>query len=282
MSYQHLFKLNVQHLLTCSLIVFFLLLSGCGGKYTEQVSKVVGTTKFLAPSPDNELVQGFETVTLSKNGVIQFKLIEKNYAPEFEAPLIRNSTIEGTKANPVGTVFATFFTLGLYPVLETRGAINLTAGQTLNETLMYEQPDLTKQKKTGKFSWLTVPMKTANVVVTGLNNPIYIKYDSSESEIATFDISEALLAWSLKHNNDPQITIECQNCVKNSVKESLPSLQSLSFSVPDIWKLQAKYLNNTDILWAANKNINNFESFPEIRSGSSSNNSWNNILSKVN
>lgn len=282
MNYRYLCKFNCQYLLPGLLIISSLILTACGGKYTEQVSKVVGSTKFLAPSPDNELVQGFETVTLSNNGVVQFKLIEKNYAPEFEAPLIRSSTIEGTKANPVGTVFATFFTLGLYPVLETRGAINLTAGQKLNETLMNEQPDLTKQKKTGKFEWLTLPMKTATVVVLGLKNPIYIKYDSSLSEIASIDISQALFEWILKYNTDPQITIECQNCINKSAKNSLPSSQSLSFSAPDIWKLEAKYRANVDVIWAANKNINYFNSNPEIRTGNSSNYSWNNILSKVN
>ena len=282
MNFRHLYKFNCQYLISGLLIILSPFLTACGGKYTEQVSKVVGSTKFLAPSPDNELVQGFEAVTLSNNGVIQFKLIEKNYAPEFEAPLIRSSTIEGTKANPVGTVFATFFTLGLYPILETRGAINLTAGQKLNETLMNEQPDLTKQKKTGKFAWLTFPMKTANVVVSGLKDPIHFKYDSSVSEIASLDISQALLEWTLKYNTDPQITIECQNCINNSAKENLPSSQFISFSAPDAWKLEAKYRANIDIVWAANKNINYSDSIPEIRTGNSSNNSWNNILSKVN
>ena len=282
MSHRQFWKTNRQYLISSILFFIAFLLTACGGKYTEQVSKVVGSTKFLAPSPDNELVQGFESVSLSSTGVIQYKLVEKNYASEFEAPVIRSSTVEGTKANPVGTVFATFFTLGLYPVLETREAINLTAGQKLNETLMNEQPDLTKQKKTGKFAWITFPMKTANVVITGLKNPIYHQYDSSYAELATLDISEALLDWTLKNNKDPEITIECRSCIKKSTNQNLPSIQSVSFSAPDIWKLESTYRLNRDVVWAANKNIQAFEIFPEPRLGSNSNNSWSSILAKAN
>ena len=111
------------------LAIFLIFLTGCGGNYTEQVSKVVGKTKYLAPAEGNELTQGFENITLNSQGILEFKLTEKIYSPEYEAPIIQNSKVEGIKANPVGTLFATFFTLGLYPVIETKGAIELTAGK---------------------------------------------------------------------------------------------------------------------------------------------------------
>lgn len=272
-----------SYFLSTRLILFITLgLSACGGNYTEQVSKVVGKTKFLAPAPGNDVVQGFEKVALSNQGNIEFKLIEKVYAPEYEAPIIQNSTVEGTKANPVGTIFATFFTLGLYPVLETKEAIDLTAGRKINETLLNEQPDLSQQKPTGKFSWLTTPMKNARITITGLSNPISIRYDSSSSEVLNVDISDALLDWTLKNNSDPQITIECQDCINTSKKENLPTKKTLTFAAPAVWKLEATYRGNRDVIWAANKNIHNFNSFPEPRSGSRGDNSWSSILSEIN
>ena len=271
------------YFLPARLLLFVTLgLSACGGNYTEQVSKVVGKTKFLAPAPGNDLAQGFEKVSLSSQGTIEFKLIEKIYAPEFEAPIIQNSTVEGTKANPVGTIFATFFTLGLYPVLETKEAIDLTAGRKINETLLNEKPDLSQQKPTGKFSWLTTPMKNARLTITGLSTPISIRYDSSSSELFTADISDALLEWTLKNNSNPQITIECQDCINTSKKENLPTKKTLSFAAPEVWKLEATYRGNRDVIWAANKNINNFSVFPEPRSGNRNDNSWNSILSEIN
>ena len=93
------------------LAIFLIFLTGCGGNYTEQVSKVIGKTKYLAPAEGNELTQGFENITLNSQGILEFKLTEKIYSPEYEAPIIQNSKVEGIKANPVGTLFATFFTL---------------------------------------------------------------------------------------------------------------------------------------------------------------------------
>lgn len=256
-------------------------LSGCGGNYTEQVSKVVGHTKYLAPSPDNEMSQGFEKINLNSQGILEFKLIEKIYAPEYEAPVIQNSKVEGVKANPVGTLFATFFTLGLYPVIETKDAIELTSGRKLNETLLNEQPDLTQQRKTGKFSWLTKPLKSAQLSVTGLSEPISIKYDHNSNDVYYFDISSALLEWTLKNSTNPQITIECINCISNS-KENLLTKKILSYTPPEIWKLDASYRNNLDVVWAANTNLNNFNAFSDPRPGVRADNSWNNILSEIN
>ena len=53
--------------------IFLIFLTGCGGNYTEQVSKVVGKTKYLAPAEGNELTQGFENITLNSQGILEFK-----------------------------------------------------------------------------------------------------------------------------------------------------------------------------------------------------------------
>ena len=256
-------------------------LAGCGGNYTEQVSKVVGQTKYLAPSPENERAQGFEYINLNNQGILEFKLIEKIYAPEYQAPIIQNSKVEGIKANPVGTIFATFFTLGLYPVIETKDAFQLTTGRKLNETLLNEQPDLTQQRKTGNYAWLTKPLDSASLSVTGLAESIPIKYAHNNSQVYYLDISSALLEWALKNNSDPQITIECHNCISNG-KENIPTKKTLSFTTPEIWKLDAKYRKSFDVIWAADDNLNNFNVFSNPRTGLNTDNSWNNILSGIN
>ena len=262
-------------------LIFFIILTGCGGNYTEQVSKVVGKTKYLAPSEGSELTQGFENITLNSQGILEFKLIEKVYSPEYEAPIIQNSKVEGIKANPVGTLFATFFTLGLYPVIETKGAIELTAGKKINETLLNEQPDLTQRRKTGNYAWLTRPIKSAQLNINGLTETIPIAYERTGSESYYLDISAKLHEWALKNNSDPQLTIECINCVSKA-KDNIPTRKVLSYSPPEIWRLDASYQKNREIIWAANNNIHNFSVFSDPRTGFRSDNSWTNILSEIN
>ncbi len=256
-------------------------LSSCGGNYSEQVAKVVGKTKYLAPSANNEKAQGFEKITINNQGILEIKLIEKIYAPEYEAPIVQNNKVEGTKANPVGTIFATLFTLGLYPVIEPKGAIELTTGRK-KETLLNEQPDLSQQTKTGKFSWLTRPLKNARLNITGLSSTIPVRYEANESDVFYVDISDALYEWTLKSNNIPQINIECSDCANTSSKENLTTQKSLSFTAPEIWKLEAVYRRNFDVIWVANKGINNFNTFTEPRSGAKTDNSWKNILAEIN
>lgn len=271
----------VQHTIRGIAVLSLLSLSACGGNYTEQVSKVVGKTKYLAPEEGNETSQGFEKLELTKQGVLEFKLIEKINAPEYEAPVIQNSQVEGTKANPVGTLFATFFTLGLYPVIETRDAIELTAGRKLNETLLNEKPDLSQQRKTGKYAWLTRPLKTAQITVSGLSESIPIKYVHNGSDVYYLDISSSLLEWTLKNSSTPQITIECHNCVSTG-KQNLLTKQTISFSPPEVWKLEAQYRSNRDVVWSANHNLHQINVFSEPRTGYRSENGWGQILAEIN
>ena len=273
--------IKAKKISVCLLYLSILGLPSCGGNYSEQVSKVVGKTKYLAPSTNNEKAQGIEKVTINNQGILEIKLIEKIYAPEYEAPIVQNNKVEGTKANPVGTIFATLFTLGLYPVIEPKAAIELTTGQK-KETLLNEQPDLSQQTKTGKYSWLTRPLKNAQLNITGLSSAIPVRYQTIDTDIFYMDISEALYEWTLKNNSLPQINIECSDCANTSTKENLTTYKSLVFTAPEIWKLEAEYRRNYDVIWMANRNINNFNTFSEPRSGVKSDNSWKNILAEIN
>jgi hypothetical protein len=90
-------------------------LLSCGGNYTKQVSTVTGTTKYLNPNLATQKAEGFETLQINDHGVAEFKIMQRLNAPEYEAPVVQTSQIEGKHPNPIGTSFGTVITIGLYP-----------------------------------------------------------------------------------------------------------------------------------------------------------------------
>ena len=101
----------------CIVLVTIFGLNGCGGDYTNQVSKVTGKTRYLSPNAASVKTQGFESAYIDPRGVLTVALREKINAPEFEAPIVQRSEVTGKRANPIGSTLAATFTIGLYPLL---------------------------------------------------------------------------------------------------------------------------------------------------------------------
>lgn len=147
-------------------------LLSCGGNYTKQVSTVTGTTKYLNPNLATQKAEGFETLQVNDHGVAEFKVMQRLNAPEYEAPVVQTSQVEGKHPNPIGTSFGTVITIGLYPLLAPKAFFENTIGHQTSEQVLSTETDKSKEVATKRFEWVTLPLKTVEIEVQGLGRPI--------------------------------------------------------------------------------------------------------------
>lgn len=250
------------------------MLAGCGGNYTQQITKVTGTTKYLDPSSATHAYQGFSSYSINDQGVLQLRVVERIHAPELEAPVLTTKQVEGQRANPVGTVLATGFTFGLYPLFLPKEFIRDTIGHQTSEQVLNVQPDTSKARPTGRMEWVTVPYQRARVelrVGSSLNPPIVLQ-PNAEGHIR-HDLSQLLFKASQNQASPLRLNIECTNCKANAQNPTLGYRQQLTYSPPPSWRVLAEYQNSREILWVGDQSL--FASAPSTkRQGATTLVSW--------
>lgn len=238
------------------LLAPLLLLAGCGGNYTQQITKVTGTTKYLDPSKATQTYQGFSHFSIDEQGVLHLRVLDRLYAPELEAPLLTTKQIEGQRANPVGSALATGLTFGLYPLFLPKEFIRGTIGHQTSEQVLNVQPDTTRARLTGRQEWVAVPYQKARVEVrigSNLNPPIVL-HANSEGHIR-HDLSQSLFQASQQQASPISIEFLCSNCRSNAQRPTLSFSNQLTYRPPPSWRVLAEYQNSRDILWVGDQRL---------------------------
>jgi len=180
-------------------------LLSCGGTYTKQVSTVTGTTKYLNPNLATQKAEGFETVQVNDHGVAEFKMTQRLNAPEYEAPVVQTSQVEGKHPNPIGTSFGTVITIGLYPLLAPKAFFENTVCHQTSEQVLSTETDKSKEVATKRLEWVTLPLKTAEIEVQGLGRPIRQSVKTDNAGAFQLDLSTQLMGWLMANEGAPKI-----------------------------------------------------------------------------
>ena len=204
-------------------------LVSCGGNYTKQVSTVTGTSKYLNPNLATQKAEGFESLAINERGVAEFKLMQRLNAPEFEAPVVQTSQIEGKHPNPIGTSFGTVITIGLYPLLAPKAFFENTVGHQTSEEVLSTDTDKSKEVATKRFEWVTLPLKNADIEVQGLGKPIRQSLKADASGAYQMDLSAALMGWLMANEGAPRLRLICLSCSSNVEDKLVARDKSMAF-----------------------------------------------------
>jgi hypothetical protein len=258
------------------------LLAACGGRYqTERISKV-GDTQYLDPSRAMTKYQGITDISLTADGTLSLALKEVMYVPEFTAPLLETARVDGTRANPVATALATGITFGLYPLIAPREFWQVTVGRQDNIAILKTEPDQSKERKTGRHEWVTLPFPKAEISVSvGEDDHWFpIAPNGTNAEI-NLNISQMLFE-KVTENSNIRVRVTCLNCKENLDNTSAPLFgvltanQEITFITPPSWALKKKYDSAQAVTW-----IDDYELVgsrrKKIQRGSSSPITWENI-----
>ena len=239
----------------CILLVTVLGLTACGGDYTNQVSKVTGKTRYLNPNAASTKTQGFESAYIDQRGVLTFALREKINAPEFEAPIVQRSEVTGKRANPVGSTLAATFTIGLYPLLAPKNFLKDTFGHETNAQVLSEEPDRDRAVPTGRTEWVTIPLKSAQIEITGLKTTIRREIQLDAQGSGSIDIGTELFDAFAQSGNPNSLSVVCKNCVVNASISGPLARTPLEFKAPESWRLLAEYRRSPDLVWVADSDL---------------------------
>jgi hypothetical protein len=239
----------------CILLVTVFGLTACGGDYTNQVSKVTGKTRYLNPNAASTKTQGFESAYVDQRGVLTFALREKINAPEFEAPIVQRSEVTGKRANPVGSTLAATFTIGLYPLLAPKNFLKDTFGHETSAQVLSEEPDRDRATPTGRTEWVTIPMKSAQIEISGLKTTIRREIQLDAQGSGSIDIGNELFDAFTQSGNLNSLSVVCKNCVVNASVSGPLARTPLEFKAPESWRLLAEYRRSPDLVWVADSDL---------------------------
>lgn len=254
----------------------------CGGSYTKQVSTVTGTSKYLNPNLATQKAEGFESVAINDRGVAEFKLLQRLNAPEFEAPVVQTSQIEGKHPNPIGTSIGTVITIGLYPLLAPKAFFENTVGHQTSEEVLSTDTDKSKEVATKRFEWVTLPLKNADIEVQGLGKPIRQSVKADASGAYQLDLSSALMGWLMANNEGaPRLRFVCLSCTSNVEDKLVARDRSVGFEVPQLWRLIAANRRAVQSSWAADRGLLGEDPNVDPRSGRGTAVTWREVFAEI-
>ncbi len=239
----------------CALLVTIFGLAACGGDYTNQVSKVTGKTRYLNPNAASTKTQGFESAYIDQRGVLTVALKEKISAPEFEAPIVQRREVTGKRANPIGSTLAATFTIGLYPLLAPANFLKDTFGHETSTQILSEEPDRDRAVATGRSEWVTLPLKSAQIEISGLRTTVTREIQLDAQGSGSIDIGNELFDRFAETGNLQRLSIVCKNCVVNASVPGPLARTPLEFNVPESWRLLAEYRRSPDLVWVADADL---------------------------
>ncbi len=257
------------------------ILLSCGGNYTKQVSTVTGTTKYLNPNLATQKAEGFETLQVNDHGVAEFKVMQRLNAPEYEAPVVQTSQVEGKHPNPIGTSFGTVITIGLYPLLAPKAFFENTIGHQTSEQVLSTETDKSKEVATKRMEWVTLPLKTAEIEVQGLGRPIRQSLKADKSGSFQWDLSPQLMAWLMANEGAPRLRFVCLSCVSNVDDKVVAREKNLGFEVPPVWRLIAANRRGAQATWAADRGIVGEDTNADPRSGRGNSITWREVFAEI-
>ncbi|NBW24875.1 MAG: caspase family protein [Betaproteobacteria bacterium] len=256
-------------------------LLSCGGNYTKQVSTVTGTTKYLNPNLATQKAEGFETLQINDHGVAEFKMTQRLNAPEFEAPVVQTSQVEGKHPNPIGTSFGTVITIGLYPLLAPKAFFENTVGHQTSEQVLSTETDKSKEVATKRFEWVTLPLKTADIEIQGLGKPIRQSVKADKSGVFQLDLSAPLMNWLITNEGSPRLRFVCLSCTSNVEDKLVARDMAMGFEVPPVWRLIASNRRGAQATWAADRGILGDDTNADPRSGRGTAITWREVFAEV-
>ena len=256
-------------------------LLSCGGNYTKQVSTVTGTTKYLNPNLASQKAEGFETLQINGQGVAEFKVMQRLNAPEYEAPVVQTTQVEGKHPNPIGTSFGTVITIGLYPLLAPKAFFENTIGHQTSEQVLSSETDKSKEVATKRFEWVTLPLKTAEIEVQGLGRPIRQSLKADKSGSFQWDLSPQLMGWLMANEGAPRLRFVCLSCVSNVDDKVVAREKNLAFEVPQVWRLIAANRRGAQASWAADRGLVGEDTNADPRSGRGSSITWREVFAEI-
>ena len=256
-------------------------LLSCGGNYTKQVSTVTGTTKYLNPNLATQKAEGFETLQVNDHGVAEFKVMQRLNAPEYEAPVVQTSQVEGKHPNPIGTSFGTVITIGLYPLLAPKAFFENTIGHQTSEQVLSTETDKSKEVATKRFEWVTLPLKTVEIEVQGLGRPIRKSLKADTSGTFQLDLSTQLMGWLMANEGEPKIRFVCVSCASNVDDKLVTREKTLGFEVPQVWRLIASNRRGAQATWAADRGLLGEDTNADPRSGRGNSITWREVFAEI-
>ena len=256
-------------------------LLSCGGNYTKQVSTVTGTTKYLNPNLATQKAEGFETLQVNDHGVAEFKVMQRLNAPEYEAPVVQTSQVEGKHPNPIGTSFGTVITIGLYPLLAPKAFFENTIGHQTSEQVLSTETDKSKEVATKRFEWVTLPLKTVEIEVQGLGRPIRKSLKADTSGTFQLDLSPQLMGWLMANEGEPKIRFVCVSCASNVDDKLVTREKTLGFEVPQVWRLIASNRRGAQATWAADRGLLGEDTNADPRSGRGNSITWREVFAEI-
>ena len=257
------------------------LLLSCGGNYTKQVSTVTGTTKYLNPNLATQKAEGFETLQINDHGVAEFKVMQRLNAPEYEAPVVQTSQVEGKRPNPIGTSFGTVITIGLYPLLAPKAFFENTLGHQTSEQVLSTETDKSQEVATRRLEWVTLPLKTAEIEVQGLGQPIRRSVKADNAGAFQLDLSTQLMGWLMANEGSPRLRFVCLSCTSNVEDKLVVREKSIPFEVPPVWRLIAFNRRAAQANWAADRGILGDDTNADPRSGRGSAITWREVFAEI-
>ena len=253
----------------------------CGGNYTKQVSTVAEMTKYLNPNLATQKAEGFEILQVNDRGVAELKIMQRLNAPEFEAPVVQTSEVQGKNPYPIGTFIGTVTTFGLYPLLEPMEFFKNTVGHKTSERILSTETDKSKEAATKRFEWVTLPLKTAEVEVQGLGKPIRQSLKADDSGFYQLDLSAQLVSWLMANEGSPRLRFVCTSCTSNVDDRLVASEKSLTFEVPQLWRLIASNRRGVQVTWAADRGILGEDTNADPRSGKGGAIMWRDVFAEI-
>jgi len=257
------------------------ILLSCGGNYTKQVSTVTGTTKYLNPNLATQKAEGFETLQVNDHGVAEFKVMQRLNAPEYEAPVVQTSQVEGKHPNPIGTSFGTVITIGLYPLLAPKAFFENTIGHQTSEQVLSTETDKSKEVATKRFEWVALPLKTVEIEVQGLGRPIRKSLKPDTSGTFQLDLSTQLMGWLMANEGEPKIRFVCVSCASNVDDKLVTREKTLGFEVPQVWRLIASNRRGAQATWAADRGLLGEDTNADPRSGRGNSITWREVFAEI-
>ena len=236
------------------LAFLLLLLGGCGGNYVDYSSKTTGKSKYLNPNLATQKIQGIEKYEIDQRGVLNIKLTERLWAPEYEAPIIQKKQHHGTRANPIGSTLTAALTLGIYPLLKPADFIQYTVGKEHYEQVLSEETDKDKATTTGRFEWVSMPLRTAKLKITVAGKSREVDISADDKGDAKLDLAGDIMNSATPSNlKTADLVITCLDCTITAKKPdaNYPQTVSLAFAIPASWNLIADYKKSQDFIWIA-------------------------------
>ncbi len=207
------------------------LVGGCGGQEYKSSSSQTGKVhRFLDAANSNGRVEVIAEADLSPGGYLTGSVQRWLFMAEKEAPIVRTDTIKITKANPVGASLATLFTIGLYPIIEPKKALETTVGKS-EISRSDESPDYSRARFTGTYRWQErQDSRSEKLTIRIGDRVIEHRFQNTSGSRASFnvDISDAIQKMINSRNFvelDIQVSCDCQSN-RTSVPSNLLGLTS--------------------------------------------------------